>query len=160
MIKYIARKNINIEKYDNCILNAINSRVYAYSWYLDVVTNCSWDLLVLDDYVAVMPLPKRKKYFIYYIYLPSWSQQLGVFSLGKITSDLVSEFIKSIPKKFKLVDVFLNTENNLEHKLLKERINYILPLNESYEVLFKDYKKGRKSSVKQGFNFNLDIVHY
>ncbi len=92
MITYIKRDALNIEKYNSCISNALNSRIYAYSWYLDIVTDTKWDVLVLDDYKAVMPLPKRQKYFINYIFLPPWSQQLGVFSIHKIESDLLNFF--------------------------------------------------------------------
>ena len=79
MIKYLTRSHVNIEKYNNCISNAVNSRIYAYSWYLDIVADENWDVLVLDDYVAVMPLPKRRKYFINYVYTPFWVLQLGIF---------------------------------------------------------------------------------
>ena len=67
MIRHITRDTLDVQKYDNCIANAINSRVYAYSWYLDIVADAKWDVLVLDDYKAVMPLPKRRKYFINYV---------------------------------------------------------------------------------------------
>ncbi len=158
MINYISRDNLDIEKYDYCISNAINSRVYAYSWYLDIVADKHWDVLVLDDYVAVMPLPKRRKYFINYICLLSWSQQLGVFALNDADNQLVGEFINAIPSKFKLVDVLLNSANNFEDKNVTTRINYVLPLSSPYETLFRSYKKGRKSNVKQALNHNLNIV--
>jgi len=58
-IKYIKRADLLIEKYDTCIDLAINSRIYAYSWYLDVVAD-HWDALVYGDYEAVMPIPKLK----------------------------------------------------------------------------------------------------
>ncbi len=158
MITYIKRDALNIEKYNSCISNALNSRIYAYSWYLDIVTDTKWDVLVLDDYKAVMPLPKRQKYFINYIFLPPWSQQLGVFSIHKIESDLLNFFIDTIPKKFKLVDVFFNTDNRLNGPKFKERINYVLPLRKPYDITFKKYKKGRKSSVKQAVKFKLKVV--
>jgi len=57
---------------------SVNSMVYGYSWYL---TNVSpgWEGLVLDDYLAVMPLTCHRKYFIYYLSQPFFTQQLGVF---------------------------------------------------------------------------------
>jgi len=99
MITYLTRDHLDVEKYDRCISNAINSRIYARSWYLDAVTKDRWDVLVLDDYVAVMPLPKRRKFFLNYIYLSPWSQQLGVFSTGTIDSRLVKQFIAEKGRK-------------------------------------------------------------
>jgi len=161
MITYLTRDQLNVEKYDHCISKAINSRVYAHSWYLDIVAKEQWDVLILDDYVAVMPLPKRRKYFLHYIYLLSWSQQLGVFSPSSVDANLVAQFMAAIPNKFKLVDIFLNSDAFFKDRNTTTRINYILPLSASYEALFKNFNKGRKSNVKQAFNLNLSIVqHY
>ena len=90
MIQYLKNKEIDFKKYDACIEAAINSRIYAYSWYLNIVAD-NWDALVLNDYEAVMPLPWRQKYFIKYIYPPAWTQQLGVFSSAEVNETLMME---------------------------------------------------------------------
>ncbi len=155
-IKYLPRTKLNIEKYNACIDNSINSRIYAYSWYLDIVTD-DWDALVLGDYTAVMPLPKRKKHGLNYIYLPSWVQQLGVFSRSDIDENLILSFISKIPKKFVLVDYFFNSLNEFNHKKLGKRDNFILRLNTNYELLRKNYSKSRKWSINQAKKANLRI---
>ena len=53
MIQHIKRKDLDILKYDACIENSIQSRIYGFSWYLDIVAD-HWEVLVLDDYEAVM----------------------------------------------------------------------------------------------------------
>ena len=157
MIAYLTRDELNVVKYDTCISNAVNTRVYAYSWFLDIVCD-TWDVLVEDDYQSVMPLPKRKKYGIYYIYQPPWIQQLGVFSLQTIKEFTVPQFLKKIPKKFKLVDIFLNSKNLMSSQRIKTRENFILSLDKTYETLRKQYSKGRKSSCNQAQQFNLEII--
>ncbi len=157
MIRYLTRNELDIAKYDTCISNAENFRVYANSWFLDIVCD-SWDALVEDDYQSVMPLPKRKKYGIHYIYQPPWTQQLGVFSLQMINEFAVRQFIKKIPKKFKLIDIFLNSNNFISSQRIKTRDNFILSLNETYESLHKQYRKDRKSRCKQAKQFNLDVI--
>jgi len=104
-IRYISRKDIDIDKYDACIDFSVNARIYAFSWYLDIVAE-DWDVLVLDDYKAVTPLPKRKKYFIQYIYQPAWVQQLGVFSKENIDETFVRSFVKAIPNKFRKATIY------------------------------------------------------
>ncbi len=158
MIQYLSRNQINEGLYNTCISNAVNSRIYAYSWYLDVVCD-DWCLLVKDSYKTVMPLPIRKKYGIHYIYLAPWTQQLGIFSKENIESFIVKEFINSIPTKFKLIEFFLNADNVISNKYIKERDNFILPLNKAYKNIRKQYSKGRKSSIKQVEKFNLSIVN-
>ena len=78
-IKYILREHIDEDKYNECITISKQSLIYGYSWYLDIVCD-QWDALILDDYVAVMPIPWRKKYGITYVYPPLWLLQLGIFS--------------------------------------------------------------------------------
>jgi len=157
MIHYLKRKDIDIVKYDACIEAAINSRIYAYSWYLDIVAD-NWDVLVLNDYEAVMPLPWRQKYFIKYIYPPVWIQQLGVFSSFKIEAYLVKQFINAIPKKFKKITIQFNAENDVSLFKTEKRTNYILKLDKPYEEIYKGFNKNRKRDLKkaEAEKYNLD----
>ncbi|MDY7394420.1 peptidoglycan bridge formation glycyltransferase FemA/FemB family protein [Aureibaculum sp. 2210JD6-5] len=157
MIKYLTRNQIDIDKYDSCISKSINSRIYAHSWYLNAVCN-DWDALILGDYTTVMPLPKRKKYGVNYIYQAPWIQQLGLFSKNKIESNLCEEFIQKIPRKFKLIDIMLNTSNGFSSKHITPRDNFVLSLeNKNHKSLQKGYSKGRKSSIKQAQKHGLCI---
>jgi len=148
MIYNYKRNQIDITKYDTCIKKSINARIYAYSWYLDIVAD-NWDVLVLNDYEAVMPLPWRSKYFIKYIYPPSWTQQLGVFSKSEIGERLIQKFIKAIPKKFKKITIQFNAGNDLSIFKTQKRINYVLPLNKSYEEIYKGFNKNRKRDLSK-----------
>ena len=156
MIHYRTHKNIDIIKYDRCIQDSFNSRIYAFSWYLNCVTD-DWDALVLNDYEAVMPLPKRKKFGMYYIYQAPWIQQLGVFSEGVLKEDLIYDFIIRIPKKFILVDYFFNSQNIISKKNIVKRVNFILELKSSYKEIFNNFNKNRKRALKSDFsNYELD----
>lgn len=155
MIKYIKRKNLDIDKYNHCIENCLQSRVYAFSWYLDIVADY-WDVLVLEDYKAVMPIPWKKKYGIKYVTQPHFCQQLGIFSIDEISKELQKEFLKNIPKNFLKVSLSLNADN---FKLSSEnkRVNYFIELTEDYKILFKNFSKGRKHAIKVGEKSNLEI---
>jgi hypothetical protein len=156
MIKYRSQSNLDIKKYDNCIANSSNARIYAFSWYLNCVSD-NWDVLVYNDYEAVMPLPIRKKYGINYIYLPPWVQQLGVFSENEIESVLICKFIKKIPKKNVLIDYYFNSQNRFSSNSVNNRINFILPLNKSFETIKKNYNKNRKRITgKDIINYSID----
>ncbi len=143
MIGYVKRSELDVAKYNLCIENSKNSRIYAFSWYLDIVAD-NWDVLILNDYEAVMPLPWRSKNFIKYIYPPCWAQQLGVFSAKTIDNKLTLNFIKSIPKKFKKITLNLNSENPISNKRIIDKTNYILPLNKPYSELLMNYKQVRR----------------
>ncbi|AOW21775.1 hypothetical protein [Urechidicola croceus] len=148
MIRYLKRKDINDVKYNKCIEKAINTRIYAYSWYLDIVAD-HWNALVIDDYKIVMPLPWRSKYFIKYIYTPCWTQQLGVFSSTKVKSEILSQLLNNIPKNYRKVTINYNSDNNFENEKLTEMVNYILPLDKPYKELFQKYQYIRRRAIKQ-----------
>ncbi len=156
MIYYLKRNQLDITKYNACIKHAINARIYAYSWYLDCVAD-NWDVLVLNDYEAVMPLPWRQKFFIKYIYPPAWTQQLGVFSPSQISKEEVLDFINAIPKKFKKITIQFNAENKFQHKNLTKRVNYVLPLNASFEEIYNRFRKDRKARIKEGEKYKFRI---
>jgi len=160
MIYYLQRDQLDITKYDTCIKLSVNARIYAYSWYLDIVAD-NWDALVLNDYEAVMPLPWRQKYFIKYIYPPAWTQQLGVFSSTNVSEKLVLDFIRAIPKKFKKVTIQFNSENKFEHKNVTKRVNYILPLDKDYSEIYNGFNKNRKRDLKKAItrcNVNIKTI--
>lgn len=156
MVKYLLGKDIDYAKYDDCISEAKNSLIYAFSWYLDCVAS-DWDALILNDYEAVMPLPKKLKFCVNYIYQPPWIQQLGIFYKGEINGKLIESFNKSIPRKFKLVDIMFNFDNRITNGNITKRDNFILSLNKSYEELYKGYNTSRKKGIKKAQNLDLNI---
>ena len=156
MIQYVKRKDLNVEKYDTCIQDSIQVRIYAFSWYLDIVAD-NWDVLVLDDYKAVMPIPWKQKYFIKYITQPLFCQQLGVFSKAKIAKKLEEEMVKNVSDRFVKMTLNFNADNSLTLINIVSMKNYVLDLKNSYEALFKSFSKGRKHAVKVGEKNNLAI---
>ena len=65
MIELVPYEQIDRKKWDTCIHFAVNGLPYAYTWYLDAVSEY-WDGLVYGDYEAVMPLTWNKKHGISY----------------------------------------------------------------------------------------------
>lgn len=159
MIEYLTRNKLDVIKYDQCIARAVNSRVYGYSWYLDSVCD-TWDALVAGDYNMVMPLPKRRKFGINYVYLPPWTQQLGVFSKEELNESTVVTFLKAIPRKFKFVELKLNSANAVFSKNISPRDNYILSLDTDFETIVQNYNQNRKritSSIPENIFFEKNL---
>ena len=159
MIKYLTHKNIDKQKWDDCILKSVNGIIYAYSWYLDVVCE-GWEALVEDDYKTVMPLTVGKKFGIPYIYPPFFTQQLGVFATSILSEETVLHFIKSIPSKFRFFEFNLNTFNKLSSTEyhIKSNINCELDLIDSYENLFLKFSSNTKRNVKKAKENDLTIT--
>jgi hypothetical protein len=146
MIRYLRHEDIDPAKWDACVERAANGLIYAYSFYLDYMSR-NWDGLVLGDYEAVMPLTWRRKFGIYYLYQPAFVAHAGVFG-NKLSEQIINEFIKAIPEKFRLVEINLNPGNTFNFKE-NLRKNYVLPLSDSYENIAGRYKENVRRNVKK-----------
>ena len=148
-IKYLSRKEIDIVKWDLCIDKAANGLIYSYSFYLDHMAR-QWDALVLNDYETVMPLTWNRKYGIYYLFQPFLCSQLGVFG-NNLNNELLTSFLKSIPKKFRYWNISLNHGNvfRVNDFHLYERNNFILSLNKSYEEISSGYRENSKRNINK-----------
>lgn len=159
MIRFCKHKEIDKLKWDACIKDANNSLIYGYSWYLDIAAP-SWNAIILGDYDAVMPLPTVKKIFTV-AYQPFFTQQLGIFiKAGYEQSAGISEFIATIPKEYKYINICLNEKNDTGAKLnfeLKKRSNYLLYLHQSYEQLFKGFSEHNRRYINKSKKNNLTI---
>ena len=154
MIHYVKREDLEVAKYNDCIENSIQSRIYAFSWYLDIVAD-NWDVLVLNNYEAVMPVPWKQKYFIKYAYQPLWILELGIFD-SKNSLNL-TPFLDKLCKEFKFAEFRLNSQNNFNFKkeYLADRQFQTLSLDKDYEFILDGYRKDRKKEVRKATNLNL-----
>jgi hypothetical protein len=148
-INYLTHTEIDKTKWDLSLDKCYNGLVYAYSWYLDTMTNEKWDALVYKDYEAIFPLPYGNKWYLKFLYQPYFCQQLGLFSKHKITDDFFYKFIEKIPSKFKYWHIHLNFENKwLSPKLnFKMRLTYELDLNKPYHELYDAFKSDAKKNL-------------
>jgi len=159
MIKYLKQQDIDYQKWDDCIGEAANSYVYAYSWYLDIVAG-KWDALVEDDYKSVFPLPFRTKIGIKYCYQPTFTQQLGLFSKSIEVKNNLKPFLEAIPSDFKLIELNINkyfipeASSGIE---IKKNINIELDLNQDYQNIQANYSSNLKRNIKKAIKKGLQL---
>ena len=158
-INYLHRADIDENKWNNCIHTAYNSLIYAYSWYLDEVCD-DWDALVMGDYVAVMPLPVRKKWGFTYTYQPFFCQQLGVFASSMISTIQVDTFFKSIPRHFSFIDLQVNIYSQPGNNKvnLKQKTDHHLPLITTYEKLYAGYNDNTRRNLKKAAASKITVM--
>lgn len=147
-IIFLRNDEIDRFRWDESIASSANSIAYAYSWYLDRI--CShWDALITGDYSIVMPLVNRRKYGISYIYQPFFTQQLGIFSKAPITQEIIRHFFSSIPQKFRLTDINLNTGNHAVSSIFSTKLNttYHLPLQPDEKTIRSNYNNNTRRNI-------------
>ncbi|MFY0603633.1 MAG: hypothetical protein JXQ93_06760 [Flavobacteriaceae bacterium] len=154
MISFIHRDDLDLDRYNSCIENSLQSNIFGYSWYLDIVCK-HWGVFVLNDYEAVMPIPWNKKYLISYVYPPLWLLQLGIFSKHKNFSEL--GFINELKNRFRYIELRLNYRNKADKysdKSYLKQFQY-LPLNKSHKDLSENFNRNRKRDLKKAKNNKL-----
>jgi len=150
-INYLRNSKIDFEAYDNCITQSSQSRIYALSWVLNIVSP-DWGLLMADNYNYVMPIPIKKKFlFRRSAIQSSGSHQLGIFSTKELTAQIFNDFINAIPTKTYALK--LNSGNIFQCPKMGVCTNYILDLNQSYKDIKLKYKKDRIRSLVAAKDF-------
>lgn len=161
-IEKLKYHQIDFTKYDACIINAVNTRMEAFSWYLDIVCNKNWEVLVLNNYQAVMPLPFfriKKKFLKRMVAQPLFCQQLGVFyaKINDIELQLFVDFFNNEP----ILSYYFNAKNNFVISCFSDFIliknNYIINLNVDYQNIYKNYKKSLKQKIKSAATSGLQL---
>ena len=161
MIAYLTHDRIAKDRWDDCIAQAVNGQVYAWSWYLDIV-HPGWEALVEikdDKYQSVMPITSKRKYLIPYLCQPFFAQQLGVFSRKPIDVHTTEAFLHAIPNRFRWVEIRLNEQNPIPvgRKGVDYHQNHLLDLSKDYNTLLSDYHKNTQRNLKKSLNDRLVI---
>ncbi len=144
MIKRIKYKDIDFEKYQACIENSSQKNVYCQKDTLDFLSK-NWELLVFEDYLAVMPVPFIKKGFVKLVIMPLFCQQLGIF--GNAAKNVCEEFLSYFKANYHILNYAFNFHNEFETEPATRK-NFVVPVQEYAFLRRKKYFKGRKSTVK------------
>lgn len=153
MILHLRHNEIDKQKWDESIANSRNTLVYAYSWYLDVVSP-QWEALVDDEYKAVMPLTWRKRFGIRYLCQPFFVQKLGVFSPEEVTNAHLEAFVEKAKSLFSFAEINLNADNVFGD--MPRHRNFELDLDD-YEQLESRYHDNTHRNLSRAQKSNLVV---
>ncbi|HMS50707.1 MAG: hypothetical protein IPI59_14000 [Sphingobacteriales bacterium] len=169
-IVFLPRPEIDTYLWDKAVVEAKNAQIYGLSWFLDAACalksgknsdNQQWAGLVAGNYQAVMPLPIRKKMGISYVYQPDFVQQLGAFFSPDLSAAAVNQlsyqFLQRVGQQVKFADIMLNEghfaaidyKENEPKTELNIRINSLLPLQASYEVISRNFSGQTKRMLRR-----------
>lgn len=161
MIRHLSRSCINSDAWNRCISSSPNRIIYGYSWYLNAVTNLPnwcWEGLVLIDswekYIAVMPVPLRRKFGIWVVHQPLFCQFLGVFG-DSITTDIVDAFARALLKRYRYGSIFqlhLPTQAGSFQALpftASHCRTHLLNLSVDYKTVYQNYSSDTRRHLRQ-----------
>tara|TARA_A100001011_G_scaffold163310_1_gene171845 strand:+ start:4074 stop:4946 length:873 start_codon:yes stop_codon:yes gene_type:complete len=157
LIQVVNFNQIDPVKWDSCVRNSLQERVYAYYDVLYCSIGKQWIGLIYEDYKAVMPIPIKYKWnIIPFVSQPQFCQQLGVFSKDVLTYSIFTEFLKILKKQSIIkVHYFFNALNTKYLEGYHQRPNYILPLQNDYQKIYTQYKSSLKKNLNKANKNNL-----
>ncbi len=151
-IRFLKNNDINTYKWDKCISKSINANASVFSWYLDIV-NPTWGALVMDDYLAVMPLPIRESYGIKFLQNPPFSEEYTIYAKIPPDKNLQLKFTEKLISRFKYINIKLDIPK-FEHQNFKYKTQYFLELDliHPYKSLKSKFSKNLSEQIKQSDN--------
>ena len=161
-IKYVPYQELNFSKWDRCIDTAYNREIYAYSWFLNSVTN-HWDALIENDYEKVLPLPVSFFMGKSFIYQPLMAPELGVFSPDPVHKSTISEYIGLVFEKYKYAELpfnkFLETDLSFAKYKLKQSfdLDLISPYQKAFARITNEAKRKIRFAEDSGLLFQKDL---
>lgn len=158
-IRFVKNKDIDYQKWDQCITNSPFGIVYAFSWYLDRIC-MHWDALIWGDYLYIMPLVNNSKLGIRYIYQPFFTQQLGIFSNFPPEPEIVNQFLHAIPQQFRLTDMKLNLGNlpTTSHFQIEQQTTYHLFIDSGTADFRSYYNSNTRRNIQKAIQNNVFIT--
>ncbi|MDF2931917.1 MAG: hypothetical protein K0R36_1248 [Chryseobacterium sp.] len=145
MIKRLKYNEIDFEKYTKCLENSAQRKYSAAKDFLDITSGKQWELLIYNDYEAVMPVPFVFKLGLKIVHNPMLCQQLGIFSpIDSVESN--TEFLSYLEKNY-LIRVYSFNDMNRFNSDLRKKKNYII-YPDSYQNVYSKYSPKRKRKLR------------
>ena len=151
-IRFLAKKEINLSRWDACVAADPSCLPYALSWWLDAATGGNWDGVVMDDYRVVMPLPRGKFLGRYsQVQRPSFTQQCGPF--GQLQPGDVRQLLTELPSRYLSLKLPL-TDRVIREEVpagfsSRERTNYVLDLSPDFSILHQGFHKVLRRKLRR-----------
>ena len=156
-MKWIERQDIDMLKWEQCIDDSLFPSLFVRSWYLDIMTDGMWQAIVDENYKAVFPVFKKKKFGIPYITMPFLCQRTGIVTISDYHPDPAAYIKLFLAQNLLKMDLKMVSPVIPVGKT-NIRVNHILPLTKSYQDISKDYNRNTVRNIKTSQKSGTDIT--
>ena len=158
-INHYHNKDIDLDKWDRCVQNAINPSVYPLSWYLNI-TCPDWEGLVSEDYETIVPLPVITRAGRKTIDQPEFTWQLGIYSTESLSPAVVEILLGKIPSIYRLKNYHLNKFNVIEagNYAISSLQTTELQLIAGYDKIRAGYRTDSQNLADRSIQSRISIV--
>lgn len=165
--KVFKRNQINENRWNNFIDQSPQAIIYGYTWYLDVI--CDEWLAIINlnadgDWLAVMPIPVFKNYFLHRSYIPLLCQHLAIFYKSftfkkekelSLKKKILINTIDKIPSKIKIFKYTFSIHNNYllpfywRSYSLQTKYSYWLKIEKDKQINFQLFNYRTRTCIKK-----------
>lgn len=156
--------DFSLSRWDAFIAASPQRIVYAYSWYLEVVSP-QWQALVWEeagDWKAVMPLPVQSKWGLNVVQQPFYCQFLGIFTTPSVEpSSVQTAFLEALSTHFRYVSSYSGRflgEQFPPQLELQHCDTHLFPLDTPYPTLRQRYSPDRRMNLRRALRFGWKIT--
>jgi hypothetical protein len=164
LYKLFTRNQISPIRWDSFIATSPQRVLYAYSWYLDVVSP-HWQALILEEngvWKAVMPLPVQKKWYLSIIQQPFFCQFLGIFTLPNTqTEGLQTAFFNEVSTHFCYMSSYAGrflSDNFPPNFDVKYATTHTIRLDTSYDTVRQCFSADRRLNLRRAVRFGWETL--
>lgn len=149
-ILLLQHKQVDKDRWDECIQQAPNGLVYAQSFYLDMMCP-GWNALTNTDYSWVLPITSNAKWGINYLYQPAFMQQSGVYVQGNYNTVPWQNILHILKKHYRFWEINFNYDTPevfSKDYTVVEGTNFVLPLKHSFATLKQKFGNDLLRNIK------------
>lgn len=148
MIEHLRHGEIDKAWWDAQLLRCANRLWYAQSWVLDALCP-GWEALHDPASGALLPLTRRRKWGIDYLFQPYGLQQLGVFAPAP-DADLQGRMLEAARARFRYIDIMVGgaPATGLHGFACSARVDQVLVADAPADALRGRYAKGHRRNLK------------
>lgn len=156
-ITILDTSEINISKWDECVSNTGGWSLYGKSWYLNAVTQNSWNALIYGDYEGVMPFVTAKKVFFNLCYPPPLTKQNDFLYREYGFPEKLNVYLH-LAKHFSRIEVLAPWRNENTGFTSSKKINHVIPLEgKTIQNLRDNYNRNTKRNINKALSSNIYI---
>lgn len=167
-MQWLPRRDIDVVRWDAAIAEDPRPLPYGLHWWLDIVAPEGWSGVMLDDYRAVLPLPRVSPGWQQLlpglssvahrmagpggrVQRPPFSQQLGPF--GKFSPREAHQLLRFAAQRASLKGFPTASSVSLaqlpDGLPTRRRTNLVLSLQSPYEAIFRGYSKTVRKQLRK-----------
>jgi hypothetical protein len=154
-LKWLERQDIDEIKWEECINDSLFPSLFGRYWFWDAMTDGNWQAVIEDDYQAVLPVYKRRKWGLPYVTMPFLCQKTDIFSAKDYHIDF-TKYFKLISKSIVKLEI-KTSHHGTDFGHFVEKTNQILTLSSINRDVSSGYNRNTKRNITKSVDAGVHI---